>query len=307
VAYLAVLLGFGWPWGKAAKVLRPRFGNDIEFLGRDRPLRWDERKLQYRDEVTQTLVQRIFGEGTAAGFCGAGGSCALDNERWSRANCKKSITDQSACSRRRPQMLLFVCHPNSFDLFFQRFARAALFIKTKDETTANSVGDLIEARMPDIKKIREYLANLPLKNYAPRVPYLNYQCAGPHPVAEKAQADLSHFCDVMTTNHDLLYSPTFQNQRKKFMKGAYMLDDRVGFQRDMLHSSAQLGADSRQDGYHLLNAFHMYGYPVTPGFHFDVSAEDGGPIGHAFKDVLDNSDSDAALSHVNISPDDRIL
>jgi hypothetical protein len=308
VAYLAVLLGFGWPWERAAQSLRDQVGADlIEFLGRDRPLRWDERKFDYRNQVTRSLVSRLFGDAGATGFCGADGACATNGDRWSKANCKKSITEVSACTRRRPHMLLFVCHPNSFDLFFEKFARTALFVRAPEDATVECVGRILTSRLPDIKKIRDYLANLPNKNYAPRIPFLNFQVLGDHQVAADAQADLTTFCDVMTAYHEKLYSPDFQNQRKKFMRGAYLLDEQIGFQKDMLHSSAQLGAESRQDGYHLLNAFHMYGFPVTPGFHFDVSAVDGKGIGRVFTDVLDGHQSSVASTHVNVSPDDRLL
>ncbi len=308
MAYLVALVGFGWPWERAAKALRSRFPPHlIEFVGRDRPARWDARKFEYRNRVTADLVTRIFGKGDNASFCESDGACAIDSGKWSRANCRKSIKDSSACAKKRPEMLIVVCDPLAFELFFQKLGHAALFIKGGQNESIESLADLISSQLPNIETVKNYLANLTNTDYAPRVLPMNFQSKGHHAIAWSAQADLAEFCDVMRSYHAELYQANYQNPRKRYMRGAYMLDGRIGFQRDRLHAYAQLGAESRADGYHLLNAFHMYGFPVTPGYHFDISAADGNPIGHVFTDILSGYQSSPKATHVNMTPCDRLL
>lgn len=308
MAYLVVLVGFKWPWGQAAKAVRSRLpGISFDFVGRDRPLRWEDRKYEYRDKVAEDLVDQLFGKGQNVKFCRADGTCAQDEGRWSRANCKKSIVEESACARRRPEMLLFVCAPDSFELFFEKFGRAGLFICATENAAINATAEIIAEAIPEIAKIRTYLANLSNSNYAPRVPLNNFQEKGGHFIAMQAQANLTNFCETMEGFRKKLYSANFQNYRKKYMRGAYMLDERIGFQRDRLHSDAQVGAESRANGYHLLNAFHMYGVPVVPGYHLDVSPADGNAIGWVFEDILNGQLSKASATHVNVTPCDRLL
>jgi hypothetical protein len=205
-------------------------------------------------------------------------------------------------------MLVFVCPEEFYQFLFRAFGRAALFVRLPSATaSAAEIGAQIERNLPAVRRIKEYLANLSNTNFAPRVPMLNYQSRVPTEIALSAQADLSLFCEVMNAFHRQLYDSSFINPAKKYMRGAYMLNAEVGFQRDRLHHSAKLGKDSREHAYHLINAFHMYGFAVRPGWHFDVVREDGRALRVQFQDCVTGKRSAASATHVNVSPCDRVL
>ena len=87
-----------------------------------------------------------------------------------------------------------------------------------------------------------------------------------------------------------------------------MMDEETAFQEDHLHRTVQIiGANSRRDGFHLLNAYHIYGVKTDPGFHFDVMNEAGAPIRRAFTDVLNGAAAGRTETHLNITPCDRLV
>ncbi len=86
-----------------------------------------------------------------------------------------------------------------------------------------------------------------------------------------------------------------------------MLNDTVGFQQDRLHDTAQFGKASREDVFHLLNAYHKYGSAVEPGLHFDVTDKNGGALLEVFKDILTDKKSASSDTHINVTPCDRLL
>ena len=309
MAYLVVLAGFAGSWERVAARLRSRFKpHEVEFLGRDRPGNWEAKKFLYRDALTQDVVERIFGKGEQYGFCSKDGHCSVGQEKWSRATCRRDVKEQVACRRNRPDLLILVCPDVVFDMMFDKFGRAALLLTVDDEMIGEeTLSSLLDAYLPVFRNIKNYLSNLPQSNYAPRLPLVNFQDLGGHAIAQDAQKDLTKFQDTMEHYHKSLSSPLFRNKRRPYMRGAYMLDHRIGFQRDLLHSSAQVGCASRQDGYHLLNAFHMYGLAISPGWHFDVSRHEGGEVGYEFRDVLTGDYSTTKDMHVDITPDDRIV
>lgn len=307
--HLVILAGFVWHWEAMAVKLRSRFPpHEIEFFGRDRPGSWPGRTYEYRDALTRDVVEKIFGGRGETGFCAKAGDCAIDQGKWSRANCRKDIAEKTACRRQRPDMMVFVCTEEIYPKLFEKFCRAALFIRIEnDECSSDELHQRLRRDLPKIRVIKDYLTNLSNTNFAPRVPFVNFQLKTPAQIAESAQSDLSQFCEVMKRYHTELYLHSFQNAKKPKMRGAYMLSKDIGFQRDRLHDWAYLGEESRRDGYHLLNAFHMYGLAITPGWHFDVSRRGGGSLGRVFTDALTGAESEAREGHVNITPCDRLI
>ena len=290
--------------------LRGHFrAHEVEFFGRDRPTSsWPTRMYEYRDSLTADLVSHVFGSSGQFGFCSKGGSCAVADGRWRRASCRRDPKENVACSRTRPDMLIFLCETAFYDVLFERYGRAALFMRLENSVDqADKIAELLRENMPLVRQIKTYLANLPLNNCAPRMPFDNFQIKGGQPIARDAQNNLKDFCNTMDTYHGVLHNPEFRNKRKPLMRGAYMFDSNIGFQRDRLHSTAYLGSESRADGYHLLNAYHMYGYAISPGLHFDVSKHGGGEVRYSFQDALTRKRTGPKATHLNVTPDDRVI
>ena len=152
------------------------------------------------------------------------------------------------------------------------------------------------------------IANRKKSFYAAIVPDRNFQRLGNHPIAADAQGNLPCFSDILEKYHARLYRGDFTNPVKPGIRGAYMLDQFTAFQEDRLHRIVQIvGTQSRDDGFHLLNAYHIYGVKSDPGFHFDVMKVTGAAIGHILTDVLTGKATTGAESHLNATPCDRLL
>ena len=307
MAYLFFLAGFGWQWEQGSATmtaqLRPK---PIEFIGTNRTKSWNVDIHGFVDRIAQSLVDRLFGVEGQTAFCGADGNCAVESVRWSRQNCQPDPAARLICRRRRPEMLVIACAQTLYPTLLKKLGRAALLLPLPDETDAKGVADAISAQFAALIGIKDFLINLPRNILAPYMPYHNFQHIGSYPIAAEVQADWEGFESLMRSYHGLLHDPSFRNARRGYMIGAYKLDTRVGFQRDRLHKhDAPIGSDSRVDRYHLLNAYHTYGLPIVPHLRFDVSAHDGKRVGHSFVDVLTGKCSDAEISHLDISPDDR--
>ena len=112
----------------------------------------------------------------------------------------------------------------------------------------------------------------------------------------------------MRDYHKTLYRGDFVNPVKPGIKGAYLLDAQTAFQQDHLHKTLRIiGPNSGRDGFHLLNAYHVYGVKTDPGFHFDVMNEADDAIGRTFTDVLTGRTAGRTEKHLNITPCDRLV
>lgn len=170
-----------------------------------------------------------------------------------------------------------------------------------------AIAPLIRSRLPAIDQVADYLYHLPLDQMTPLLPKKNFQDISQHSIAHDAQQDWANFRRTMDSYKSKLYDPDYVNPIKKYMRGAFKLNARVGFQRDRLHDKAQLGLASRSDYVHLINAHHLFGAVYVPGRHFDVTAADGRGVGCAFKDILNGGTSETTSTHENITPCDRVL
>jgi uncharacterized protein YdaU (DUF1376 family) len=186
--------------------------------------------------------------------------------------------------------------------------RGAALLLTHDDNIDDAVrvADFLRDKKSMIEEVWHYLANLPQNVLAPRLPKENFQELFSILIAKKAQSSLEKFAAVMIEFHEQLYSPNFQNPKKK-IKGAYMPTADIGFQRDRLHDVARLEIESRDNIFHLINAHHVYGLAIEVGFHFDVMAKDGGGLKEVFQDIVTRKTSSALDTHVNITPCDRLL
>ncbi len=311
VRTLFVLVGYRGDVNRALSQLRRKFADkEYDFLAQTYPEIWTKRQ-NYIKAIGDRVIKYIFGE-TATNFCRSQHlPCAADNAGETRRNntlCKLSHQNL-ACHRARPGMLVFVVHPAVFEQTFQRFGRAALLVNY-DAASLDDVGSLvsfIHSKSPHIESVRIFLANLRNSVLAPRIPKRNFQDAVNQCIARDAQSDLGCFAEVMNSYHVTLYDSSFQNPRRKETRGAYVFDDRIRFQRDRLHRTAQIGNESRRDVFHLINAFHLYGFAVEPGFHFDVMSVGGDRLNRIFQDILTGQSSSPGDKHVNVSPCDRLL
>ncbi|MEG8223338.1 hypothetical protein OSJ57_22420 [Sphingomonas sp. HH69] len=257
--------------------------------------------------MTIDLVNRVFGTQGQANFCSGDGQCGIDAGQWSRADCRKSIVEMSACVRRRPDMIIFICADSFFEMILEKFGRSALILRVEDTANEEKISSVIKNLNPIISKVRQYIANLPRDKIVSKLPMVNFQAIGGHEIARKAQDDLQNFENIMNSLHDVLYNADYRNPQKSYMRGAYMLDARIGFQRDRLHDYAQFGLASRNDGYHLINAHYLFGVPIKPGEHFDVTSSDGRALRQIFQDVVTRQKTKKSSLHVNVTPDDRLI
>jgi hypothetical protein len=141
----------------------------------------------------------------------------------------------------------------------------------------------------------------------PWLPLRNFQEKGGHLIAAKAQRNLGRFADTMEEFQKALYNPNFRNPRKPYMRGAYKLSDRIGFQRDRLHNYGHIGAASRDDVFHLINAYHLFGVAIFPGDHSDVMTQGDQPLQMVFADIITEKTSLPGDRHINITPCDRVV
>lgn len=272
-----------------------------------------ERRATHVETLVHDTVSLIFGDEGAANFCRRQDQpCALDRHRGKQKmrTCELAKGEPVACARARPQLIVVICADRVFDEVLDRLGRATLILRLDgtqlpDEDALKAAIDAFEPIAADIADAVNHRSK---SLYAPLVPDRNFQRLAPARISADVQADLAAFRLVMARYHQALYRANFINPKKRGIRGAYMLDDEVAFQQDHLHKSVQiLGEASRRDGFHLLNAYHVYGVRTDPGFHFDVMKEGGVAIGRDFADILDGRPADKAEPHLNITPCDRMV
>ncbi len=294
-----------------AAVQRSYTGNDRRFLTRVFPGRPDKRAHHLADLV-QNAVTLIFGPGQATNFCRRQDQpCAVDEHRGRDRpkTCEAGKAQFAACGRARPQLIVVICADRVFPEVFDRLGRAVLILRVPGPVLpdAQALKGIIDAFEPIAAHVNDVVSQRAKSNYAPLVPDRNFQRLGGHTIAADTQANPGAFGEIMRTYHNRLYRGDFVN-REKGVRGAYMLDSRTAFQQDHLHKTVQIiGIDSLRDGFHLLNAYHIYGVKTDPGFHFDVMNVAAGAIRHSFNDVLDGSSAGRKENHLNITPCDRLV
>jgi hypothetical protein len=292
--------------------LQSRFPDGtVRFLARPYPVRPDKQK-DYLEALVRAANERIFGPGTVANFCRRQDQpCALDADPKQKARgCDRSADRPAACARARPQMIVVLCADRLFKDVFDLLGRAVLILREPGPQLP-STDDLkarIDAFEPAVAAVATAMSNRGRTVFAPLLPDRNFQRLGQHPVAQELQADPANVATILDRYHRALYRQDFVNAEKPKRRGAYMLDDRTAFQDDRLHTTTQIiGPKSRANGFHLLNAYHTYGFKVDPGFHFDVMNVDGGKIGRDLVDVLKDRSAGRAETHLNATPCDRLV
>lgn len=276
------------------------------FIGRDYPSK-PERRAGYVRELGKTITQFIFQSPTATGFCRTlDQPCSLDLTQGHRSHkvCQKAGSDL-ACTRERPVSVAAIVAPWLMDEFFAHFPRAFLIFSDSNlQPTTEDVGRFCEAQLGAVQAARHFMSNLSLSMNAPNLPYRNFQIPSDEPVSRTVADNPGDLAGIMQAFHDRIYDGALQNPRRK-IRGGYILAEDLFFQRDRLHSEARVGAESREDVFHLLNTHHAYGSPVNPGMHFDVMRESAGALHKTFADVVTDDATDSSATHVNITPCDR--
>ena len=216
----------------------------------------------------------------------------------------------TACARLRPQLVVVICADQLFDQVFVKLGRGTLILRIAGPNLPPL--DALKIAIDDFETIASSVvfavSNRKKSQYAPLLPYKNFQLLGSHPVAADIQADPANTAAIFARYHGHLYRGDFVNPEKPGIRGAYMLDPTTAFQEDHLHRNVQtIGMDSRTDVFHLINAYHIYGVKTDPGFHFDVMNVGGGAIGHILTDVLTGRTGGGAERHLNATPCGRLL
>ncbi|HEX7852518.1 MAG TPA: hypothetical protein VF523_10010 [Burkholderiales bacterium] len=284
-------------------------GGDHKFVVRVYPTNATKRTA-YLQKLVQDANKLIFGEGGATNFCRKQDQlCALahDSAKGNVKHCERKHMAVTACGRTRPQLVIILCASRIFDEAFKRLGRATLIVRfDSDEFPASeAVLETIAAFEPTVQKVITAVNNRSKTLYAPLMPFRNFQEPAEARIAAEVQANPAAFDDIMQSHHQRLYDGGFKNPKRN-IRGAYMFDGQTAFQQDHLHKTVQvIGQDSRTDGFHLLNAYHLYGVRTDPSFHFDVMNAEGKAINHVFEDVLTGTKTDARDRHLNITPCDR--
>lgn len=311
---LYIIAGFDDPdVERRASALQREFeSGSVRFLGRPYPAS-SEKRAGYLKGLVKSANELIFGTGNATNFCRKlDQPCAVNSQKEKRMGktCERSKAGDTACARMRPQLIIVVCADQIFDEAFKRLGRGTLILRVPGPNLPEH--ELIKTRVDEFEPIaKEVLSKVSQRRktlYAPLVPDFNFQRLGKHGIAEEIQARPVDFASIIERYHAELYRGDFHNPVKRGIRGAYMLDSDTAFQEDHLHQTIQtIGTESRHDGFHLLNAYHVYGVKTDPGFHFDVMNTKGGPIRHELKDVLTGISSNATEVHLNATPCDRIV
>jgi hypothetical protein len=297
---------------KASDLQRKFETGSVRFLARAYPAKPDKR-ASYLRGLVKSANDVIFGPGTAANFCRRlDQPCALETAKGTatRKTCERTKGGETACARTRPQLLVVVCADQLFGEVFDRLGRGALILRMRGPRLPpiDDVKGEIDRFEPIASEVLATLSRRSKSFYAPLIPDRNFQRLGGHLIASDAQANLAHFASILDHYHTRLYDGDFRNPKKSGIRGAYLLDAHTAFQEDHFHRGLQtIGVQSRQDGFHLLNAYHVYGVKSDPGFHFDVMNATGGRIGHILTDVLTGASDGGGSTHVNVTPCDRLV
>lgn len=311
---LYLVAGFNGPTLEATlnKVRKSYPRGDHRFLARAYPAKPDKRAAHLRGLV-EDAIDLIFGKTGASNFCRQQDQpCALDQQKGKQRSktCRASKEGETACARTRPELIIIICSDLVHAEVLEKLGRGTLILRVPGPELPDSdaLKEIIDAFEPAAAGVYETLRTRSKSLYAPLIPDRNFQRLTGQSIAADAQADPANFKATMERFHAALYEGGFRNPRKSGIRGAYMFDADTAFQEDHLHKTVQhIGPDSRVDGFHLLNAFHVYGAKTDPGFHFDIMNSEGGAIGHVFSDVLSGEPTKAADTHVNATPCDRIV
>jgi len=297
---------------KASDLQRRYESGSVRVLARAYPAKFDKR-AKYLRELVKSANDLIFGTTGATNFCRRlDQPCVLDTGKGkaTRKTCERGRAEGTACARTRPQLVIVICADQLFAEVFDRLGRGTLILRVPGPTlpTLDDLKDQIDAFEPNARQVLATITGRSKSLYSPMVPDRNFQRLGGHSIAADAQADLARFAEVLERYHAQLYRGDFRNPVKRGVRGAYMLDADTAFQEDHLHRTVQIiGAESREDGFHLLNAYHIYGVKSDPGFHFDVMNVEGGGIGHILTDVVNGTATGGAETHLNATPCDRLV
>lgn len=312
VRYYFMFAGFTNPSGDINSFLaelQKRFGSTFEFDGRILPINIIKQQ-EYTTQIGMKILERVFGKRGATSFCrNSNLPCANEEIQGSRKLCRIEYGGQTACARMRPKLIIIICNDIVWSRLFDHLGRGVAMIKYASDAlpSVTKMARKIEEAVPTLDQLFDRINNLPQNELAARMPYYNFQQISGNPIAMDVQSDLSKFEQTMKHYHSKLHDGGFQNPVKKYMRGGYRLDDRIAFQRDRLHSNATIGTSSRDHIFHLINAYHLYGVAVDPGYHFDVVAADGKQVGSKFRDVVTKKPSSSTSTHLNITPCDRII
>lgn len=285
---------------------------DRRFIVRAYPAKPDKRVLHLR-ALVDDAINFIFGKDGATNFCRQQDQpCALDQQKGKQRSktCRAGKGGETACARSRPELIVIICSDLVYAEVLDKLGRGTLILRVPgpelpDSTTLKTIIDMFE---PAAAEVYETLRSRSKSFYAPLIPDRNFQRLAGQSIAADAQTNPADFKAIMERYHRALYDGGFRNPRKSGIRGAYMFDVDTAFQEDHLHNTVQhIGPDSRADGFHLINAFHVYGAKTDPGFHFDVMNSKDGKIGNVFSDVLSGEPTQAADTHVNATPCDRIV
>lgn len=295
---------------QAAALQRQYQAGSSRVIGRTYPVK-PEKRAAYLQGLVKSANNLIFGEYGATNFCRRlDQPCAREVGKTSRRTCDSAKDGRTACARSRPQLVVVICADQLFTEVFDRLGRGTLIMRLA-ASRLPSVADLkarLDAFEPIAEEVVATISRRAKSLYSPLLPSRNFQRLGPHDIAGEVQATPSEFAAIMTRYHERLYDGKFKNPRKSGVRGAYMLDADTGFQEDHLHRVVQaIGAASREDGFHLFNAYHVYGVKADPGFHFDIMKVDGGAVGDRFEDRLTGAARGGGETHLNATPCDRIL
>lgn len=278
---------------------------DIAFEARKK-VRWQD-TLKYWPNVAKSIVELAFGKGSARGFCRADVQCAEDGEIRRGRKCSRPRDQSLACRKSQPSAIVLFVPKNEFTRAISFFGASVMIVPFDEIHDGEMLLEITLIMYKRMKAIKNVVSNLPLEQKFIFLPYFNF-FGGLWPETYPSLWDwTSDFQKETELIHSSLYDSNFQNPVKKQVRGGYLLADKIFFQRDRLHDSAKLGADSRSHGFHLLMAHFRFGVAVQPGFHFDVMRFDGRPIQRQFSDILTGTCSNANETHINISPCDRLL
>lgn len=297
---------------RAAELQRQFSEGTVRFLARPYPVRSDKRAV-YLKELVKSANDIIFNSKTATNFCRKQDQpCSIEprSNGDQKKHCEVSGSIESGCARRRPQLVVVMCADQIFADVFDKLGRGVLILRQTGPKlpSIEILKETIDAFEPVASSVVSIISNRAKSLYAPLVPYQNFQCLGAHPIAQDIQASPARFDEILQQYHTQLYCGSFVNPKKRQIRGAYMFDADTAFQQDRLHSTVQIiGAKSRENAFHLLNAYHVYGVKTDPGFHFDVMNANGNSICHTFTDILTGKISNASDEHLNLTPCDRLL
>jgi len=297
----------------AALLQRKYVDGSVRFLARPYPVK-AEKRATYLKALVQSANDLIFGPGIATNFCRKQDQpCVLEAAKGNagrRGTCERAKAGETACARSRPQLIVVISADQLFNQVFDKLGRGTLILRLPGPRLPpiDALKNLIDAFEPIATAVISNVTNRNKSLYAALVPDRNFQRLGGHRIAADAQANPACFAATLKQYHERLYRGDFINPKKPGIHGAYMLDPDTAFQEDHLHRNVQtIGIESRRDGFHLLNAYHVYGVKSDPGFHFDVMNVGGGMIGPILTDVLTGKSNGGAETHLNATPCDRLL